>query len=360
MKNILIGIVLTVIVVLTILYGRVPEEIIDEVNIVSGVGFDRAEGQKIRGTAVIPIFNADKSIDNTSFTDESLLAKEIINVLQKQSADPLVTGGLRVALYEDELAKNGILRYVDALQRDASVGAAVYLGVIEGKTKDVLDKSLGNRGTGEYLATILEHNIEKQDVPRSDLHTFLYIHYLEGMDPYLPTLKLIGEKMEITGLGLFQNGIMVSKIKETDLFFFKALVENYGEGSYTLRLNGTDEYASIKRIKTNRKIKVEIVQGDPKVNITIKFEGILSEFSGQKATPEITHKIINELESIIKNKSEAMLKHFQEKNIDPVGIGYMARHSIRGLDYEKWKADYKNINIEVHAKVFLTETGIIE
>ncbi|THE14186.1 Ger(x)C family spore germination protein [Bacillus timonensis] len=360
MKKIFIGIVLTAFTVVTIVYGKVPEEIIDEVNIVAAVGFDRAEGQKISGTAVIPVFHSDKSIDNASFTDESVLAKEIINVLQKQSADPLVTGGLRVAIYEDELAKNGILRYVDALQRDASVGAKVYLGIIEGKTREVLEKDLGNRGTGEYLSVILEHNITKQDVPKSDLHTFLYSHYMEGLDPYLPTLKLIGDKMEITGLALFDNGTMVSKIEEENLFFFKAMVENYGEGSYTLRLKDTDEYASVKRIKTKRKIKVEEVHGSPKVNITIKFEGILSEFSGKKATPEITKQIITQLESIIKEKSEEMLKHFQEKNIDPVGIGYMARHSVRGLNFEKWQLDYPNIEIAVHAKVKLIETGITQ
>ncbi|MEH7237118.1 Ger(x)C family spore germination protein [Bacillus sp. JJ1562] len=360
MKKILTVISIVVIVIVTVIYGKVGQEIIDEVNVVSAVGFDRAKGQNIKGIAVIPVFNADKSIDNASFTGESVLAKEIINVLQKKSADPLVTGGIRAALYENELAKDGILRYIDALQRDASVGSKVYLGIVEGKTKDVLEKTLGNRGTGEYIATILEHNIEKQDLPKSDLHTFMYRHYMEGMDPYLPILKLLGDKMEVTGLGLFQDGTMISQINEEDLFFFKALVQNYGEGSYTIRINGTDEYASIKRIKTKRKIKVEEVHGNPKVNITVKFEGILSEFSGQKTTSKLIHKIVSEMETTIKNKSEDMLKDFQGKNIDPVGIGYMARHSTRGVDFGKWQLDYPNIKIEVHADVILTETGIIE
>lgn len=360
MKKTLTGIAICVIIVVTIIYGRISEEIIDEINMVAAVGFDRAEGQKIRGTAVIPVFHADKSIDNASFTGESVLAKEIINVLQKKSADPLVTGALRVVLYEDELAKNGILRYIDALQRDASIGSRMNLAIIEGKTRDVLEKRLGNRGTGEYLSIMLQHNSEKRDLPKSDLHTFMYRHYMEGMDPYLPILKLLEDKMEIVGLGLFRNGTMVSQIDEPDLFFFKAMVENYGEGSYTVRLKGTDEYASIKRIKTNRKVRVEEVHGEPKVNISIKFQGILSEFSGQKTSPEIIQNIVKELEDTIKEKSEAMLKDFQEKNIDPVGIGYMARHSTRGFEFEKWQLDYPNIKIGVHAKVLLTETGITD
>jgi spore germination protein len=360
MKKVLTGIAICTIILVTVIYGRISVEIIDEINMVAAVGFDRAEGQKIKGTAVIPVFKADKSIDNASFTGESVLAKEIINVLQKKSADPLVTGAVRVVLYEDELAKNGILRYIDALQRDASIGSKINLAIIEGKTNDVLEKKLGNRGTGEYLSIMLQHNIEKRDLPRSDLHTFMYRHHMEGMDPFLPTMKLLSDKMEITGLGLFQHGKMVAKIDEPDLFFFKAMVENYGEGSYTIRLKGTDEYASIKRIKTKRKIKVEEVDGEPKVNITIKFEGILSEFSGQTTNPGTIKTIAEELESEIKDKSEAMLKDFQEKGIDPVGIGYMARHSTRGLDFKKWELDYPNIKIEVHSEVTITETGITQ
>ncbi|WP_010676478.1 Ger(x)C family spore germination protein [Bacillus timonensis] len=360
MKKFLIVIALCVIIIVTIIYGRISEEIIDEINMVAAIGIDKAEGQKIKGTAVIPVFHADKSIDNASFTGESLLAKEIITVLQKKSADPLVTGAVRVVLYEDELAKDGIIRYIDALQRDASIGSKINLAVIEGKTRDVLEKTLGNRGTGEYLSIMLQHNIKHRDMPKSDLHTFMYRFYMEGMDPYLPMLKLLSDKMEITGLGVFQEGKLVYKIDEKDLFFFKAMVQNYGEGAYTIPLKGSDEFASIMRIKTNRKIKVEQVNGKPKVNITIKFQGILSEFTGQKTTPKVVQKIINELESAIEEKSEEMLKDFQEKNIDPVGIGYMARHSTRGLDFEKWKLEYPNIEIAVHAKVELTETGIIE
>ncbi|WP_449537482.1 Ger(x)C family spore germination protein [Ferdinandcohnia sp. Marseille-Q9671] len=360
MKKFLKGFALLVGIVVTAFFGTVQEEIIDDVNVVTAVGFDKAAGDKISGTVVIPVFNADKSIDNASFAGESVLAKEIINVLQKKSADPLVTGGIRVVLYEDGLAQRGILRYIDALQRDASIGAKVYLAIVEGKTRDVLETSLGNRGTGEYLATILEHNTEKRDVPKSDLHTFLFRNFAKGMDPYLPILKLEKDKMELIGLALFQEGKMVARISEPELFFFKAMVQNYGEGSYTLKLSGTDDYASIKRISTKRKIEVEEVDGDPKVHITIKFEGILSEFSGQKATPETIEKIIKELEQTIVEQSQSMLKEFQEKNIDPVGLGYLARHTNRRFEEGKWKVDYPNIKMDVHAEVTITETGIIQ
>ncbi|MFS0863623.1 Ger(x)C family spore germination protein [Fredinandcohnia sp. 179-A 10B2 NHS] len=360
MKKYIYGISTVIVVAITLIYGRVEKEIIDDINVVTAVGFDDAKGEKIKGTAVIPVFNADKSIDNATFTDESVLAKEIINVLQKKSADPLATGGIRVVLYQDKLARKGILKFVDALQRDASVGSNMYLAIVEGETQEVLNTTLGNRGTGEYLATIMEHNTERRDVPRSDLHTFLFRHHATGMDPYLPLMKLLKDKMEITGLGMFQDGRLVYQIDEPDMFFFKAMVENYGAGSYTLNLKATGEYASVKRILTKRDVRVEKVGATPEVNIYIQFEGILSEFTGRRTNPAIIDEIIKELEKEIVTKSEKMLKDFQDRGIDPVGIGYMARNSNRDFDNVKWEGDYPKIDMKVHAKVVLTETGIIE
>ncbi|MCH1625588.1 Ger(x)C family spore germination protein [Ferdinandcohnia quinoae] len=360
MKKILIFVCVVILLILTLTFGNVEEEIIDEVNIVMAIGFDKVDEGKIKGTAVIPVFKGDKSISDESFTQESVLAKEIMNVLQKKSADPLVTGALKVVLYGEDLAEKGITEYVDSLQRDASIGAKVYLGVVRDEAGKLLEQHLGNRGTGLYLSRIIEHNTKRRDVPESDLHTFLFRHYADGMDPYLPILKLIGDKAMIDGLAFFKDNKMVAELKETEMFFFKAMVENFSEGSYTLFLKDSDEYASIRRIESSRLIKVTEVSGEPKVNISIFYKGVLSEFSGIQTTEPIIKKIVNQLEETIEQKSEKMLKNFQNENIDPVGIGYMAKTGDRKFDTKKWEEDYQNIEINVKAKVVLTETGIIE
>ncbi|MBE4906899.1 Ger(x)C family spore germination protein [Bacillus luteolus] len=360
MKKLLIISSAFILLVITLVFGSVRTEIIDEINIVTAIGFDRAEEGKIRGTCVIPVFKADKSVENEQFTEESYLAKEVINILQKKSADPLVTGGIRAGIYSEALARDGIIEYVDALQRDASIGSKMYMGIVEGETTEMLNQTLGNLGTGNYLATLIEHNTQNRDLPESILHTFMFRYFAQGMDPYLPMLKLEGNKVKMTGIGIFKEDTLVDKISEADMFFFKALVENFGAGSYTLNLKGTDEYAAIKRIKSTRTINVEESNGGTLVSIKVSLDGILSEYSGRKAESDVVKKIVKEMEDLIEEKSYALIKRFQEKGTDPVGIGFSAENAIRDFDPKKWKDDYGKLKVDIEADVILTETGVIE
>jgi spore germination protein len=360
MKNLLIILGIVVLLLLTLTFGSVQNEIIDEVNIVTAIGFDKAEEGKIRGTCVIPVFKADQSVDNEQFIDDSYLAKEVINVLQKKSADPLVTGGIKAAIYSEEIASEGIIEYIDALQRDASIGSRMYMGIVEGEATEMLTQNLGNLGTGNYIATLIEHNIEKRDLPQTLLHTYMFRYFAQGMDPFLPMLKLEGNKVKISGIGIFREDTLVDKIAEVDMFFFKALVENFGAGSYTLNLKNTNEYAAIKRINSTRTINVEQGPEGTTVSITVYLKGILSEYSGRKAEMDVVKKIVKEMEEIIEERSVALIKSFQEKGADPVGIGFSAENAIRNFDPKKWKEEYGKMKIDVNADVQLIETGVIE
>jgi spore germination protein len=360
MKNLFIGVCIIVLLVCTYTYGRVDKEVVDDVNVASAIGIDRTEGNKIKGTVVIPVFMADQSIDNETFIEESILAKEVINVLQNKSADPLVTGGIKIALYSEEIAREGISKYADALQRDASIGSKVYLGVIDGEAGDILKESLGNRGTGVYLKTLMEHNMEKRDLPDMNLHLYMYRFYALGMDAFLPYMKKTGNKVQIIGLAVFKEDKVIHIIDTVNLFFFKALVQNFSEGTHTLYLEESDEYASVKRIVSSRNINVEEVNGKPKITIDIYLQGILSEFTGEKTNSKIIEEIVKGLEQEIVERSERMIKKFQELNTDPVGFGYLAKRSKLRFDEEEWKSVYQTVDIKVNAKVDLIETGVIE
>ncbi len=360
MKNFIIIFAVVVISILTFTFGRVTKEVVDDVNIVSAIGIDKEKGDKIKGTVVMPTFLADKSIENEIFEGESFLAKEVINNLQNQSADPLVIGGLTVALYGEEVAREGITEYADALRRDASIGSGVYLGVVDGEAAEIMKGSLGNRGTGRHLATLFEHNMKHRDLPKMNLHLFMFRFYTKGMDTFLPYVKMVNEKVEIKGIALFKEEKMVDIVNETDMFFFKGMVENFIEGTYTVRIEEIDEYASIKRIVSKRDIRVQEVNGKPEVSIHIYLQGVLSEFSGRSTDEKIVANIVKGMEDEIVKRSDKLIKKFQEKNIDPVGFGYLASTSQRNFDAAKWKATYQDMKINVTSKVDLIQTGVIE
>jgi len=360
MKNVITVFLVVIAAMVLFFLGRVEKEIVDDVNITTAIGFDQVSEDKIKGTAVIPVFKGNDEIQNETFIGESTIAKEVFNSLQKISADPLVTGGIKIALYGEEVARKGINEYVDSLIRDASVGSKILLAVVDGKAEDILKGNLGNRGTGVYLQTLIQHNIDRRDLPQSNLHTFLTRYFEQGMDSYLPYVKLEGNKVEIKGLAIFKDEKMVDIVSPENMFFFKAMVANFSEGSHTVYLKDINEYAAIKRIVSKRQIKVDDVNGDPKVTVHIYLQGILSEFTGRRTNEKIIADIIAQLEKEIVERSEEMLKKFQKENADPVGIGFMAHTSQRDFNDEKWKNGYPDVKINVTSKVELIQTGVIE
>jgi spore germination protein len=341
-----------------LLTGCVEQKIIDDINIMSAIGYDSLEDDQIKGTVIIPVYKADKSISSEDFKAIGVQSKEINRKLQQQSADPLENGGVEVVLYGRALAEKGIIELSDTLERDASIGSNLYLAVVDGKAEDILSKQLGNRGTGSYLSTMLEHNMQRRELPRTNLHLFLFSFYSKLKDPFLPYIELQDDKVSVKGVALFDKDKVVSYIGDEEMFFFKGLMENFKNGSYTLDVDGNK--VTILSLTLNRDYKIKDAMTNPKVKLSVVMEGQIREFSGEKITPEILKKIEEKMKEEFEKKTEKMLNRFKEMHIDPIGIGLYARTQTRKLSKEKWKEAYPNAEINVKAKVLISETGIVE
>ncbi|UQX56124.1 hypothetical protein M5V91_11110 [Cytobacillus pseudoceanisediminis] len=174
-----------------LLSGCVEKEIIDEINFEAGVGFDLAEDEEntYRGTVVFQEFEPDKSVINRTFSANGLLRQDMRLDVSKQSSEPLVTGGLQLAIFGPEISKKGIYDIVDSFHRDASIGARVFVATADGKSEDLLKGEYGTRGNATYIYNLIQHNIDHRDIPLTNLHIFSRDYYQKGKDPFLPRLK---------------------------------------------------------------------------------------------------------------------------------------------------------------------------
>ena len=354
MKNIIIP----VLIVSLVLGGCVQKRILDDVNLETGSAYDYVDG-KILGTALVPIYLPDQAVKNKSFTASSALSRDFLRDIQRQSSDPLVTGSIKVVLFGEELAeKKGILDLMDSFQRDPSIGAGLYLAVTEGEAKDFIEGNYGERGNAVYLTNLIKHNMETMDVPKTNLQRFLFDFNQLGKTPYLPRLKKIGkDQIQITGISFFRYGHVVYSIPDEKMFFFKLLVDDYSKG--TLKVTLGKEMAAIESIRS--KFKMKITSRDPlTVNVRIKLNAVLKEYSGKKVTPKETKEVEKKVEEKIESECKNLIKEFKEKNIDPVGFGHFIKSKTRKFSFSKWKTDYPNLKVNVHADVTIMESGVIE
>lgn len=351
-------IILALMIAVFLLTGCVQKEIVDDVNLESGSAYDYIDN-KIRGTALVPVYLPDKTVENKTYTAYSDLSRDFLRDIQRQSSDPLVTGSLKVVLFGEQLAKKkGILDLIDSFMRDASVGDTLYLAVTEGEAKKLVDGNYGKRGNAIYLSNLIRHNMKNKDVPKTNLQRFLFDFYQKGKAPYLPTIRLLGKnQIEISGISFFNIGRVVHSIPADKMFYFKLLVDEYSKG--TLKAKIGKERAAIDSIQS--KYKMKLVSRNPNtVDVQLKIKGVLNEFSGNRVTPKEIEAVEKKLKKDIERECLKLIKEFQQKKIDPVGFGHFVKSRTRKFDFNKWKTDYQNLKVSVHANVEIMESGVIE
>ncbi|WP_226678839.1 Ger(x)C family spore germination protein [Mesobacillus jeotgali] len=350
--------ILLIIVVSLLLTGCVEKEIIDDVNIEMGVGYDSTDDEKIEGTIMIPVFNPDKKIGNFTFSATATSSRNLIQEIQRKSAQPLVTGSLEIALFGTEIAKKGIREFIDSFERDPSIGARVYFAVADEKAKGILSGKYGNRGNAVHLSDLIEHNIENQNLPETNMHLFLFKLYQEGQDPYLPIFKKVEpDVIDITGIALFKDDTMVSELPPEKMFFFKLLTDKFSEGHFKLDFDG--KHTAVKDLDSKHKFRLE-KRNPYTITIDIEIKGVIREYTGTFVTPEVIKKIEETFESQVNKETTAMIKDFQEKGIDPLGFGQFIKSKTRGFDFKRWEDEYKNLTVNVQTDMIITEVGIVE
>lgn len=349
------------IVIIFFLSGCVEKEVIDDVGLVVAAGFDLSEDGKIRGAANVNTYMKDQPVADYIMVSESKLSRDVLSEMQKQSPDPLVIGKLQIALFGDKLAKQGLSEIIDTLQRDASIGERLLLAVTRNDAKEILEAEFATIGAAQYLSNLILHNKMSRDLPRTNLHIFLYQHYSEGQDPFLPILKKNEQtgSVEIDGIVLMDDEKVVGELPNDKLLFFKVLTDQYTKGSHIVEVPDSEDSAVIKSLSSSRKLKV--TSTNPlKVKIDVKIEGFINEYTGDKITPEVKEKLAKTFEGQVEKESLALIQKFKELKIDPIGIGDDLRSHIRTFNIKEWRERIPELTVDVHADVVISESGVID
>ncbi|MEH7334432.1 Ger(x)C family spore germination protein [Neobacillus drentensis] len=339
-----------------------PTNIVNEINMSQGVGYDLAGKKGIKGTIVFPIFKKDKSSYNEVKTALGHSSKEIRTKLNNESRYPLVSGQLRLALYGKKLATNGINDVVDTLNRDPSIGSLVQMAVVDGDATELLKiKKYKLENVSIYLQELLDQNMQYGLLPRTDLQTFLFQYFQIGQDPYLPLLKKADSNIRITGLAIFKDDQYVTSISRKDLFIFKTLVDKNRNGLRQFILENRDKVV-LETINSMTKYKVKIVNGRPEFSIYLKIKAKLQEFAPSKKQRQTfdKKKYQKQVEQELEKSALKIITHFKNHQVDPLGLGAKYKEHYRGFNEKQWKMYYPNVKVRINADVEIRQTGIID
>jgi spore germination protein len=352
------GVVIILINIVILLSGCVQEQIIDDINIETAVGYDLAENDKIKGTLLFPTYLPDQSVQNNTLVSTFKESRRLSDDLSKKSNRQIVTGSLDVVLFGRNLATKGFFNLIDSYMRDPNIGSRIDLAVVDGESQEVLQGQYGTKGNSLYIKNLLDHNMRYGNVPRTNLHLFTSHLYTKGRTTFLPMIKkLNNNQLKINGLALFNNQYLVQTIPDSEIYYFKLLVGKNSLGDNSIKYDN-----KVVVIKTNAsKNQIKVHKGNPiKIEVNISIVGTIREYTGEKLNAKDIEGVTKAFNKKVKRVTMGMLKEFQHKGIDPVGVGQRVKSETRNFNWKNWRHEYQNTQFDVNSKLTITESGTVQ
>ncbi|MGP4076528.1 Ger(x)C family spore germination protein [Halobacillus sp. K22] len=362
--------------------GCIPKSYIEKLGIITAVGYDQAGESSLRGTMVMYQFDPTTTSASQVVTSEAATSKGLRLEANKMTSHRLVSGQVRLELFQDQLASKGMTRYMDTLERDAKVSDMGLLGVSEEPTADLLKLNANTKeasNSGEYIKKMIEKNIEDDLLPDATLRTYIHDYNDVGIDPTLPMLSTKDGKAIISGLALFQDDKYTAKLSSQDIFYLLLLKNEYKDGQFQLQLpdealkefhkatSGSSEdgplHLSLHEIDS--KLTIDPKKGEPtQQRIKVTMEARLLEITKEidLKNKEAIKKLEKEIEKKVKADLEQFLDVLKENQVDPIGFGkvYNAKNRENRVTKENWRQQISDLNISFDVNMKLLRHGIAE
>ena len=370
MKKLFIFVLLTLII-----SGCLQTNVLEKLGLTIAAGYDPLKNDQFLITTVqTRIEDGEKA---QIVTDTGNTGKDVRNALDREMDKKIVSGQLRLILYNKKLASKGLNPLLDSLYRDPSVGTMVFLTVSKGKAEDILSYRYSNiENIGTFLYNNIRKNIRRGQIPSSTLHEFQRDSYDVGRDPMLPILERHGNEIDISGIALFKNDKMVAEASPRESYLIQLIRSQSKLGSLEVVLNTDtlnefmkanyprEKIYLVVRVLTSKNDIQLINQNKAKFNLDMNLNVDLLEQSASidLGNPKVIDILQNEISKEISKEVEKVIHKLQHVQSDVVGFGEVYRSSVRDSKLTKnhWHEMFKEAAIDVSVKVRLDNTGIIE
>jgi spore germination protein len=361
---------------LIFLTSCVTRDQLEKLSLVTAVGYDIGEDDKMEGTTVIGQFDPSQKDVSEVTSSKAFTSKMIRQKMNLGTKNKMVSGQLRVAIFGKELAESGdLINIVDTLSRDPGIGTMVFLAISESTAKEILEVKPQQGNIGYYLYELIQQNIRGELLLSCTLHEFLQDYYDLGRDPSLPYLENKNNKIVANGMALVSGDRFAGRLNGNESFYVKLLREKFKAGSIELKLpieklpeamfmdkpESNNLYINIDEIVSDSKIKVKdktIPTFQIEINLDIRLQEITEDIMIDPKSIAALEKQINKEMS---KEVDKVIKKLQDLKSDPVGFGgiYNAERGIK-LKGEEWHDIFQKATFNIKIKSSILKTGVMD
>jgi spore germination protein KC len=354
---------------------------LSSVSILVGYGIDKAEeSDKVQLTAqVVKIgqMAASKqgggSSGEEAFWNIKTSAETIFQAIRSMTFTVnrrLIGSHNQVTIISQDVAKEGISKYLELYIRDHDNPRRVWLLISKGDASEVLEvKPELEKIPARYIAQLVETSAATSQVGTANLQEVYTRLMSKTTAPILSMIEVLGEgedkALQLTGTAVLKKDKYVGNLDKTETRGLLWVLGEIKGGVIVVECGKDKEEASLEIIKADSKIIPEIK--DDKINITVKIteEGNIAELmcSQDVESPEVKATLEERKADIIRNEIMAALEKAKEWNTDIFGFGDAVHRKYpkqwKELE-DKWDEIFPNIDVTIEVDAKLKGAGLVK
>lgn len=360
----------------TLLIGGCAEQkLLEKIGLITLVGYDLDEDGKVSTTAVIrqvdPEFQSMVTT-STAVNDSSLGALTEIN---RKTSKKLMPGQMRIVLFGETLATEGIGHFLDTLSKNSSTSSGILLAMTPGNSKDLLEYPYQNMNdVGQEIYKLIEQNVEAEQVTSSTLHEVVQDYYSVGRDIIMPIIVRKGEVIEVSNVALFNKDKLVGQLPAKDSFYLLLNRGKFKSGKFETSIPG-DIFSSdrsnssetvpvvLDTITSKKKLKLTD-QTVPEFDLHIDLDARILEVEAEVDfdNPKEVEKLEKAINQSLTEELKSILDYCQEINSDVFGLGEQYRSQVRNskLTHESWHDKYPTAKVNITVNFKILRSGVFE
>ncbi|SMF83430.1 germination protein, Ger(x)C family [Paenibacillus uliginis N3/975] len=371
----LISYFLVMLLALVSLTGCWDREYLKDINLAYSVALDLKDDGKIFQAVeiIIPAEAEQTSTTNEIHTSEGMTTRDASSEMRKKDRGNLSFIKNSIQLIGSPLAKQGLNSVLNVIFRDPNNPTAnLRLVVTEGEaTKILSQKMVGGMKVGEFISQKIK-SLERMSLfyPTETVDTVFRSLKDPGQDFALPYIGQEGKEVVAKGVALFHEHHLTGSLNADQSVMLVLLKGRQGENarftrkieiSYPDNLHGTMTFNLAKK-KIKRKFNVHVSKdGDIIVNLNLKLQAIVEEFTEDQALTEKKLDSINQrLSEMLTEEAKDVIRELQKANCDIFGVGrkVIAYHN-NVWKTKNWSKDYPKVQFHTKVDVEIVDTGVI-
>ncbi|MCZ2257740.1 Ger(x)C family spore germination protein [Sporosarcina sp. G11-34] len=340
---------------------------VEELALVSSIGFDLGDDKEMRMTVGIPQPAGESPVLTEAYSVNTDMIQEGIVDISSQADKTLILNQLRTILFSEEFAKSGkVTEVVEHFYRDATLGNKVRLVIVKDKVEDVLKADYPeNEHMDAYLNDLFQPKLHNSFSPFTSIHDYMFTQTNAVFHTMVPYSEKKEQSLKVTKVTLFDNKKMIETISTEDSLIIQALkgLEKLAPIAINFKDNDTDKKLFLEQIESDVRIKGNKNIESPKVSIVLKIKAVLIEYKGDRDLSKKGEyrKLETEINKHLEKEIKDILKSLQKLELDPVGFSEFFRMHYKGKWTEEMtKKVIASSEYEVKVEFKVLNTGTLK